>query len=247
MHSEAKQIETSELEQIKIYFCVKQGEQVAHAQKNPEIPKGFSETFSKARWGRSVPESVISWCTIFWFLVDGDQSVGARRSGGNVLMILKYWVVNFFHLVVFEHLKNSGNKHQKLLPRSFRTELKQRIWRKGLPQEGPIGSCLVMLPPLSPSPPPLINSIATHANTWDKNLEITLDTASFFILQILIISKSCKFYFQNMLQIHAHSPSLLLTAQPKTPSFLGLTMSILIDLPSFPISCFLQNPPSYLE
>ena len=129
---------------------------------------------------------------------------------------------------------------------SFRAELKQRIWGKGLPQEGPIGSCLVTLPPLSPSPPPLINSIATHANTWDKNLEIILDTASFFILQILIIGKSCKFYFQNLLQIHAHSLSLLLTVQPKTPLSFGLTMSILIDLPSFPISYFCRKQPEYL-
>ena len=33
--------------------------------------------------------------------------------------------------------------HQILLSRYFREELKQRIWGRGLPQEGPIGSCSV--------------------------------------------------------------------------------------------------------
>ena len=38
---------------------------------------------------------------------------------------------------------NSKNMHQMLLSRSFREELKQRIWRRGLSQEGPVSSCSV--------------------------------------------------------------------------------------------------------
>ena len=51
-------------------------------------------------------------------------------------------VVNFFHLVVvLASVKYSGNVHQILLSRYFRKELKQRIWGRGLPWEGPLGSC----------------------------------------------------------------------------------------------------------
>ena len=33
--------------------------------------------------------------------------------------------------------------HQMLLSKSFREDLKQRIWRRGLSQEGPVSSCSV--------------------------------------------------------------------------------------------------------
>ena len=55
MYSEAKQIETSELEQIKVYFCVKQGEQVAHAQKKPRNPQGFQWNIFKGKVRQECP------------------------------------------------------------------------------------------------------------------------------------------------------------------------------------------------
>ena len=45
------------------------------------------------------------------------------------------------------HLQNySGNLHQIILSKNFREELKQRIWRKTCPEEGPTGSCLITIP-----------------------------------------------------------------------------------------------------
>lgn len=89
MHREAKQIETSELEQIKVYFCVKQEKQVAHAQKTLKSPRVSAKHFQR-QGEAGVSQCVINSSTIFSFLVDGHQSLGARRSGGYVLMILKY-------------------------------------------------------------------------------------------------------------------------------------------------------------
>ena len=64
MHSEAKQIETCELEQIKVYFCVKQEEQVSHAQKTLKSPRVSTKHFQR-QGETGVSQCVISSCTVF--------------------------------------------------------------------------------------------------------------------------------------------------------------------------------------
>ena len=131
MHRDAKQTETSSLEQRKVYCRTKQGEWVACAQKTLNSPEGFSKEFLKVRWGRDIPGYVTSSCKILWL-------VNAEITGQLTLSILRcqkvrglrahdHQVVNFFHVVVFQHLKNSGNSHQILLSEYFREELQQRM------------------------------------------------------------------------------------------------------------------------
>ena len=68
--------------------------------------------------------------------------MGARKSGGYMPMILQQLISYIWW--GFQHLwNNSGNGHQILLSRYFREALQQRLWRRGLSWEGPIGSCSV--------------------------------------------------------------------------------------------------------
>lgn len=72
MYSEAKQIETSELEQIKVYFCVKQGEQVAHAQKKTQKSPRVSVKHFQRQGEAGVSQSVWSagaQFSDFWLMV----------------------------------------------------------------------------------------------------------------------------------------------------------------------------------
>ena len=80
-----------------------------------------------------------SACAQFW-LVDGDQSLGSKRSGGYVLMINKLLISSIWWW--FLHLKNSRNMHQLLLSRYF-WELEGRMWGRGLSQEGLRGPCQI--------------------------------------------------------------------------------------------------------
>ena len=87
MYREAKQMEKLELgRERKVYRMAEQGE--AYAPPDPKLPTGFSKAFLKVGRRRGVPGDVINSCTILW-LVDGDQSLGTRRSRGYLLMIIK--------------------------------------------------------------------------------------------------------------------------------------------------------------
>ena len=67
-HSEAQQIKTLGFVQRNIYLRAEQ-EGMAHVQKTLNFLKNFGKAFLKARWGRDVPEYVISWCTVLWLML----------------------------------------------------------------------------------------------------------------------------------------------------------------------------------
>ena len=63
-----------------------QGERVAHAPQKPKLLKGFQQSIFKGQVREGHPrvcDQLMLW------LVDGDQSLGARRSGNYVLVIIK--------------------------------------------------------------------------------------------------------------------------------------------------------------
>ena len=98
---EAKQSETSSLEQRKVDCRTK-----------------YSKAFLKTRWGRGIPEYVISLCTILWWVdveVTGQLSILRHQRWWGRLLAHDHQVTNFFHVVVFQHLRSSGNVHGILL------------------------------------------------------------------------------------------------------------------------------------
>ena len=89
---------------VRVWSRALQKEQVAHAPQNPELPKGVSKAFLKARWGRGTPGYVISSCTILW-LVDVEVTGRLTSSVLRCQYVGGLWahdhqVVNFFYLMV---------------------------------------------------------------------------------------------------------------------------------------------------
>ena len=78
------------------------------APQTPNFLKDISKAFLKTRWGRDVPESVISSCTILWLVNGGMMSLGDVTGvniispwapGGLRVCAHGYQEVNIFYLV----------------------------------------------------------------------------------------------------------------------------------------------------
>lgn len=118
------------LEQRKVY-CK---EKSSFCPKNLNSRKGLDKALLKARWGACITGVTLS----------------VLRLKGLELCVQAIYIFcllrRFFFF--FPYICKTAQEifvHQILFLRQFREVLKQRIWGEGLFQEGPVGSCLVIL------------------------------------------------------------------------------------------------------
>ena len=114
-HNEAKQTKRQSLEQRKVYCRVTQGDGWLVAPKYPELPQPKLQSIFKGK---------------------------VREVRGWFLQIS--WCTNPLFLKLTPEVRSPCSCKPPIRYRLYcRKRLKQRMWGKGLPREGSIGSCLV--------------------------------------------------------------------------------------------------------